>query len=575
MSIIHIGQIQKKVKDFFESKIDKSDIKDNDLERDIKITSRCLAAYAVYMSTTCSVEDAALSIVDGADDNGIDALYYSPLSNQMILVQSKFSKDGKGEPVLGDVSKYVNGVRDLINLRFERFNKKIRAKESIIEQALSNYETHYIIILIDTYASAELAKHSKRLIDDLLSELNNTGDEYSDNIVDFLRLNQGRIHASLAQKAVSSPINIEIGVNNWGVINEPFKAYYGSVSAVEIANWWKLYKNRLFDKNIRQVLGRTDVNEEMEKTIRESPLYFWYYNNGITIIADKIDKALAGGTNREIGSFKLSNIAIVNGAQTVSTIGKYAQQYQTTDNLSEILVQVRMIQLTDSPAEFGNSVTKSNNRQNRIENRDFASQDPEQIRLKSELAIDGIEYSIVRSEKAVYDIEKYFNLLDATVALACASGKVSLAVQVKSGIGKFYENLNKGIYKELFNPQTECYYLYNCVKIVRIIEAILQNKINGLGKKSGKKYLLYTHGNRIIEMFVLKIEFKPTELKQKELNIDRLQISKCIDNVIPLMEEFIFSNYPDNFLATLFKNNTKCVEMDDYVITKWSSCRSS
>ena len=113
------------------------------------------------------------------------------------------------------------------------------------------------------------------------------------------------------------------------------------------------------------------------------------------------------------------------------------------------------------------------------------------------------------------------------------------------------------------------------MKIVRIIEAILQNKINGLGKKSGKKYLLYTHGNRIIEMFVLKIEFKPTELKQKELNIDRLQISKCIDNVIPLMEEFIFSNYPDNFLATLFKNNTKCVEMDDYVITKWSSCTSS
>ena len=90
--------------------------------------------------------------MDGADDNGIDALYYSPLSNQMILVQSKFSKDGKGEPVLGDVSKYVNGVRDLINLRFERFNKKIRAKESIIEQALSNYETHYIIILIDTYS---------------------------------------------------------------------------------------------------------------------------------------------------------------------------------------------------------------------------------------------------------------------------------------------------------------------------------------------------------------------------------------------------------------------------------------
>ena len=360
MSIIHIGQIQKKVNDFFESKINKSDIKDNDPEREIKITGRCLAAYAVYITASCSVEEAASSVVDGPEDNGIDAIYYSSLSHQMILVQSKFSKDGKGEPSSGDISKYLNGIRDLINLRFERFNENIKSKEYLIKQALSNYETHYTVILIDTYASADLAKHSKRLIDDLLNELNSTGDEDSDNILDFLRLNQGRVHSSLAQKAVSSPINIEIGINNWGVINEPFKAYYGSVSAVEIANWWKLYKNRLFDKNIRQVLGRTDVNEEMEKTIKESPSYFWYYNNGITIIADKIDKALAGGTNREIGTFKLSNIAIVNGAQTVSTIGKYAQQNQTDNKLSEILVQVRMIQLTDSPDEFGNNVTKSN-----------------------------------------------------------------------------------------------------------------------------------------------------------------------------------------------------------------------
>ena len=62
MSVIHIVQIQKKVKYLFESKIDKSDIKGNDSERDIKITTRCLAAYAIYISTNCSVEDAASSV---------------------------------------------------------------------------------------------------------------------------------------------------------------------------------------------------------------------------------------------------------------------------------------------------------------------------------------------------------------------------------------------------------------------------------------------------------------------------------------------------------------------------------
>jgi hypothetical protein len=95
------------------------------------------------------------------------------------------------------------------------------------------------------------------------------------------------------------------------------------VSGNEIVQWWKNYNVRLFEKNIRQVLGTTDVNEEIEKTLQTRPELFWYFNNGITIIADSVTKSLVGGGTRDLGSFKLTNIAIVNGAQTVSTIGKY------------------------------------------------------------------------------------------------------------------------------------------------------------------------------------------------------------------------------------------------------------
>ena len=85
--------------------------------------------------------------------------------------------------------------------------------------------------------------------------------------------------------------------------------------------------------------------------------------------------------------------------------------------------------------DFGKEVTRTNNRQNRIENRDFASQEVEQIRIKTELAIEGIEYNIVRSE-LFQPSDKAFDLQEATVALACASGNSSLAVQAKKGIGK-------------------------------------------------------------------------------------------------------------------------------------------
>lgn len=86
MSIIHITQIHNKISDLFLKDIDIKDIGTNDKNRDDKVTTRCLAAYAVYSMSECTVKDAALSVVDGGDDNGIDAIYYSQSNGQMLIV---------------------------------------------------------------------------------------------------------------------------------------------------------------------------------------------------------------------------------------------------------------------------------------------------------------------------------------------------------------------------------------------------------------------------------------------------------------------------------------------------------
>lgn len=77
MSTLHINQIANKMKALFEDKLQLDDISPTDKERDVKILSRCLAAYAIYYFSQCSIEEAALSVVDAADDNGIDGIYYS------------------------------------------------------------------------------------------------------------------------------------------------------------------------------------------------------------------------------------------------------------------------------------------------------------------------------------------------------------------------------------------------------------------------------------------------------------------------------------------------------------------
>lgn len=564
MSILHINQIKTKINELFSTKLDLSDISQNDPQKEDKTNTRCLAAYAVFLSVECTIEEAANSVVDGGDDNGIDAIFYSSSNKKVIIVQSKFSKDGKGEPDCAGISKFCTGVKDLFNLKFDRFNDKINSKKIELESAFKEYDIKYSLVFIDTHVASNLAQHSSRHINDLLAEMNDIGDENVEEILSFQRLNQKLVHSSLALNVGQAPIDIELGLSNWGVLSDPYKAYYGVISAKEIYEWWQTYDTRLFERNIRQVLGKTEVNDEIKKTLQDHPDLFWYYNNGITLIVKKIDKSAVGGGNRDIGSFKLSDIAIVNGAQTVSSIGAFGE-IEGTDKLKNTKVNIRIIQTSDAPEFFGKEVTRANNRQNRIENRDFVSQDPEQLRIRTELLIENIDYGIMRSE-SFRSGDKSFDLIEATIALACTSAKVALAVQAKRGIGKFFESLERGIYKELFNPSVSGYYVYNSVKMIRKIDNILDSKIIDLAQKTGRDYGLLIHGNRIIATIVMKKLGLDLTVPNSDFKIDEDLLKTNVDETITGISQKLNQSYPDNVLGTLFKNVTKCTDIVNSII---------
>jgi hypothetical protein len=101
---------------------------------------------------------------------------------------------------------------------------------------------------------------------------------------------------------------------------------------------------------------------------------------------------MVGGTGTDFGMFHCEDVSIVNGAQTVGTIGKYGEG--NAKAVEQALVSLRII-VRDDNQYFGDEVTRTNNRQNRIENRHFVALDPEQGRIRTELAIDGIEYQLV------------------------------------------------------------------------------------------------------------------------------------------------------------------------------------
>ena len=81
---------------------------------------------------------------------------------------------------------------------------------------------------------------------------------------------------------------------------------------------------------------------------------------------------MAGGAGTDFSTFHCGDVSVVNGAQTVSTIGKFGES--NFDALENVYVPMRIIVRGDDES-FADDVTRTNNRQNRIENRDFVTLD--------------------------------------------------------------------------------------------------------------------------------------------------------------------------------------------------------
>lgn len=558
MSKLKVDQIRTKLRSLFEKDLDLSDIGANDPERETKILSRCLAALAIYTGTGCSAKDAARAVWDGADDNGIDSAYYDTTTSTVVLSQAKFIQKGSGEPEASEVGAFVKGVRDLVEQDVTMFHNRLTDR---LEKILTHIErpgTSLRLVVVSTGESV-LAKHASSHLANLMKELNGAD---PDPIASFEISGLQDVYTALAADSSSAGITVEGTILDWSVVTTPHLAYFGMIDGGTLKEWWSKNGRRLVTANIRHALGGTDVNSEIRKTAVTEPGKFWYFNNGITLICDEAVKAPAKASSRSAGVFGFKGASIVNGAQTVSTLGAIDDD----SKLAEIRVPIRAIILNDTPENFGAQVTRSNNLQNRIEERDFVTQDPNQDRLKKEMMMEGVDYQYIRgSEQKSSPIS--CELIELTTALACASGD-KLAVDVKTGISRFYRDLSKTPYKALFNDSLSGAAAFNTVLVQREIDKWIEAKKSSLPKKSGASWGVLVHGNRILSAAVFKrmnlrldkpiADFRPL--------ISSMPISAEAQTVFDRMTNQISVDYPGKFLAVLFKNPTASKDLFDKAV---------
>lgn len=499
-SNLKLIRIQTKLDELFDSKIDLSDITNTD-ERINAFYSRSMAALAIVMSCGIDYDLAAQSITDGYHDMGIDAVYNDTSQKKLFLVQSKWRKDGIGGITQEEGNVFAEGVRRILNYDLSGCNAKLVAKKQSIDAAIRDMDYQIEIVYCHT-GNQSISNYASRPINELLKQVN---EDDSTELLIFSEKKLQDIYDYLANGQSSDNIVLDdVLLSNWGTAEAPFRAYYGTLPASAVGEWYYQYGNRLFAKNIRYYKGSTEVNQGMKEVLKSAPDKFFYYNNGIKLLCKRITKKAAYSTSRDIGLFVLEGVSLVNGAQTTGAIGTVFTE--TPEALDSARVFVQMIELGDASEEQAIQITKLSNTQNRIDSKDFASLDPNQERLRMELSLGGIQY-LYKSGAKIEEPDKQISLDEAIISQACMLSDLSMVALTKRNVGALTENIEKAPYKLLFNNATNSFSLYNGVQVLRALDSCIGQNESGT---TGRKRLVLIHGNRFLLYLILK-RVKETE----------------------------------------------------------------
>jgi hypothetical protein len=137
-----------------------------------------------------------------------------------------------------------------------------------------------------------------------------------------------------------------------------------------LADLYDDYNTQLLENNVRVFLSANrKANKAIRNTIKEYPLNFFSFNNGISATASNV--IIKNGKIIEIQDFQ-----IVNGGQTTATI-HYAKSRDKL-SLSNVFVQVKITSINSNDVNYSEivaEISKAANTQSSIRESDFYSND--------------------------------------------------------------------------------------------------------------------------------------------------------------------------------------------------------
>lgn len=541
---VHVRQLEQYFLNAVKASIDVSDLAGKNPQDLSQATlSRSLTAFAISGLTGIPVTQSASHVFDGERDQGIDGCFFDSGKNTLVFVQSKWHANGTKTIGKGDLLKFLHGVKLVLSANWETFSAKFKAQRAAIDQVLLKPDVSVIVAVAFT-GDNKLGEECEEVLKQFELEQNAVGEYLETKVLDLRALHRFFRTATLSAQPPFTAMLLD-----WGQSVEPHQAIYGRICCEELAKLYTDIGEPLFEPNIRSFLGDGEVNNQIIGTLLGKPEDFWYLNNGVTGICTRYSKtALGGGDNRQAGAFVFQGLQIVNGAQTIGSIAKAYEKAPA--KVAKAFTMFKVISLEGTPLGFTDVITIATNKQNRVEEKDFLTLDPNQNRIKIEVFSKGIQY-VFRSGESVVDKSTGFDVTEAMVALACSNTDVSNAVLAKRNIGLLLDRKSNA-YQLLFHAGINGELTWQQVKKFRKIDAALVSAQSAAPNQKKKQIL--THGNRVLAWAVFNAG-------GAALIDDPVALSTFIQNAADVTDGFIKAQYPDAYLAVFFKNTQKCSEL--------------
>lgn len=330
-----------------------------------------------------TVDEIDAGVTDGNGDGQVDAMYVlangavltgeeedelpdkGPLEIELVIIQSKYS-DGFQENTLKIIRNTAN---DLIDLKknyagyLPNYSEKLQDAFALARKALvvsagrtGKVRVRAFYATKGSTANIHPTVHTTAsVLRSELSALTATSDVNltfvgAEELIELSRLPKTRNRQLEIQQSISSDTG------------DSFVCLVTLGSLVKFLSDDKGALIRsLFDANVRDFLGRTEVNDAIKSTLGElQEGDFWWFNNGITIVASNIDqkgKILA-----------LEDPLLVNGLQTSNVIFSFMTDPGLDHDLKEKRIeQIVLIKIIEPPNEkLRDEVIKATNSQTHI-----------------------------------------------------------------------------------------------------------------------------------------------------------------------------------------------------------------